>query len=706
MNLHATDKIKIPVYLLKSWQMTLDLLAETCAVPAALLKQVHGNEIEVLVKSQSPGNVYEQGERADLNSGLYCETVMATGKELLVPNALTAPGWAQNPDIEFGMISYCGLPVRWPNGKIFGTICVLDIKENHYSELHRKLLEEFRNSIQSGLQIAHDNHALKQTQAELRTLDKCLDQKVAERTASLEREIIEQREANDALRESVEQFQALYQSTTTSAIISVDDKGNLTSWNLGAEKTFGYSADDIVGQPITTLIPERYRKAHQAGFKRALKTKAYRIIGKSVELHGLHKDGHEFPVELSLGVWRSGNRTYFTAIMNDISERDQAKAASQRNQAFLQAVLNTVPGMISAKDLTSRYVFMNNYQAILYGTRPELVSGKKAGQLLSLEYGGKTEGFDKEVIRTGKTLGPYEETYADALGVEHTWLTTKSPVKNEHGQITHIVSSAIDITSLKQAEEALKSALDDAEKANRSKSAFLASMSHDLRTPLNSILGFIQLIEEEIYGPVGNEKYREYHKIIHGSATHLLWLVNEILDLSQLEANKFEVNLEIYDPLEHTASLIKTFDPIVRENNILIEFSHSENMPPVVRADKKVAMQIQSNLISNAIRFSPEGSVIKVRWSLTDEDRFVFEVRDCGEGFSDSILENYGQPFLVSDPVHSSGAKKSFGLGLYICKRYIEARGGTLTLTNIPGGGASVVASWPADILRAPAVDY
>jgi len=369
-------------------------------------------------------------------------------------------------------------------------------------------------------------------------------------------------------------------------------------------------------------------------------------------------------------------------------------------------VLNTVPGMISAKDLTSRYVFMNNYQARLYGTRPELVSGKKAGELLNFEYGGKTEGFDKEVIRTGKTLGPYEETYADTMGVEHTWLTTKSPVKNEHDQVTYIVSSAIDITSLKQAEAALKSALDDAEKASRSKSAFLASMSHDLRTPLNSILGFIQLMEEEIYGPVGNEKYREYHKIIHGSATHLLWLVNEILDLSQLEANKFEVNLEIYDPLEHTASLIKTFDPIIRENDITIEFSYSENMPSVIRADKKVAMQIQSNLISNAIRFSPEGSVIKVRWSLTNEDRFVFEVRDYGEGFSDSILENYGQPFLVSDPVHSSGSKKSFGLGLYICKRYIEARGGTLTLTNIPGGGASVIASWSADLLRAPAGDH
>ena len=705
MNLHSVDKVKIPVSLLKSWQTTLDLLAETCAVPAALLIRVHANEIEVLVRSQTPGNVYEQGERADLKTGFYCETVMTTRKELLVPNALTDPEWDRNPDIERGMISFCGLPIIWPNGEIFGTICVLDKKENHYSELYRKLLEEFRNSIQAGLRIAHDNHALKQTQVELRTVNKHLDQKVAERTASLECEIIEQKKANDALRESVEQFHALYQSTTTSAIISADDKGCLTSWNLGAEKTFGYSADDIIGQPIITLIPERYHKTHQAGFKRALKTKAYQIIGKPVELHGLHKDGQEFPLEISLGVWRSENRTYFTAIMNDISERDQAKAASQRNQAFLQAVLNTVPGMISAKDLTSRYVFMNNYQASLYGTRPELVSGKKAGQLLNLEYGGKTEGFDKEVIRTGKTLGPYEETYADAVGVEHTWLTTKSPVKDEHDQITHIVSSAIDITSLKQAEEALKSALEDAEKANRSKSAFLASMSHDLRTPLNSILGFIQLMEEEIYGPVGNEKYREYHKIIHGSATHLLWLVNEILDLSQLEANKFEVNLEIYDPLKHTASLIKTFDPIVRENNISIEFSYSENMPSVIRADKKVAMQIQSNLISNAIRFSPKGTVIKVRWSLTDDDHFVFEVRDCGEGFSDIILENYGQPFLVSDPVHSSGAKKSFGLGLYICKRYIEARGGTLTLTNNPGGGASAVASWPADFLKVPAAD-
>jgi len=121
------DHIELPDALHLSWQHTLDLLAETLQIPAALIMRVHSKEIEVLVSSQSSGNVYKPGEKADLDTGLYCETVMDIGKELLVPNALIDPKWDHNPDIELDMISYCGLPISWPSGETFGTICVLEI---------------------------------------------------------------------------------------------------------------------------------------------------------------------------------------------------------------------------------------------------------------------------------------------------------------------------------------------------------------------------------------------------------------------------------------------------------------------------------------------------------------------------------------------------------------------------------------------------
>ena len=154
------DDIEIPEEFILNWQRTIDIMAETIQVPAGLIMRVHHKEIEVFIKSQNKENVYKQAEKADLDTGLYCETVMDTQKELLVPNALKDPSWDTNPDIELGMISYCGLPLTWPDEKIFGTICVLDLKENHYNELYRALMHQFREIIQLGLKSIFDNHKL------------------------------------------------------------------------------------------------------------------------------------------------------------------------------------------------------------------------------------------------------------------------------------------------------------------------------------------------------------------------------------------------------------------------------------------------------------------------------------------------------------------------------------------------------------------
>ena len=113
------DDIEVPEKEMENWQITIDMLAEIAGIPAALIMRVHAQEIEVFVSSDSPGNVYHHGEKILLDSGLYCETVMSTQRKLVVPNALKDPNWGHNPDIKLGMISYCGLPLTWPNGEIF-----------------------------------------------------------------------------------------------------------------------------------------------------------------------------------------------------------------------------------------------------------------------------------------------------------------------------------------------------------------------------------------------------------------------------------------------------------------------------------------------------------------------------------------------------------------------------------------------------------
>src|SRR5262245_10894395 len=172
-SMDTLDTIQVPSGVIQKWQEIVDLLAEVLRVPSALIMKVEPPNIKVLLRSESEGNPYEEDELAPLNTGLYCETVMSTRRLLLVPDALSDKDWNANPDIKLGMISYMGVPVTWPSGAIFGTICVLDGKPNEYNDLFRKLLFQCRDVLQADL---------KSLEA---TAD--LERKVLERTAELHR---------------------------------------------------------------------------------------------------------------------------------------------------------------------------------------------------------------------------------------------------------------------------------------------------------------------------------------------------------------------------------------------------------------------------------------------------------------------------------------------------------------------------------------
>ncbi|PCI62878.1 MAG: hypothetical protein COB37_06045 [Kordiimonadales bacterium] len=143
----------LPEHVFQNWQSMVDLLAKLTNTPAALIMRVHEDEIEVYASSNSENNVYGKGDRAGLDTGLYCETVMSTKSALLVPNALNDPDWAHNPDVELGMISYYGLPINWPTGETFGTLCILDRKENNFSTDSHLLIQRFCDSLNQSLYI-------------------------------------------------------------------------------------------------------------------------------------------------------------------------------------------------------------------------------------------------------------------------------------------------------------------------------------------------------------------------------------------------------------------------------------------------------------------------------------------------------------------------------------------------------------------------
>ena len=191
-------EVDVPDHFRERWQETLDVLADVLQVPAALVMRVHEREIEVFARSGGKDNVYEERELAPLDTGLYCETVMSSRDELMVPDALADPSWQDNPDVKQGMVSYLGLPIAWPTGHVFGTICVLDNQPHVYPELHRSVLQQFRDLVQNDLALMFENHLLKQEVTEREGIEREL-RRAQEHLQSLTRRLQTGREHERAL---------------------------------------------------------------------------------------------------------------------------------------------------------------------------------------------------------------------------------------------------------------------------------------------------------------------------------------------------------------------------------------------------------------------------------------------------------------------------------------------------------------------------
>ncbi|MBC8278198.1 MAG: GAF domain-containing protein [FCB group bacterium] len=168
---HQIDTLPFdaPEKLLDKWTELLNLLAEVIGVPSALIMKVNPPNIEVFSSSSTEGNPYKVGEREFL-AGLYCETVMLTKSRLLIPNAINDPKWNKNPDIKLGMISYLGYPLLFPGGEVFGTICILDYRENEYSDLQDSILRQFGDMVESHIELVIRNRELEKNLSEIKTL--------------------------------------------------------------------------------------------------------------------------------------------------------------------------------------------------------------------------------------------------------------------------------------------------------------------------------------------------------------------------------------------------------------------------------------------------------------------------------------------------------------------------------------------------------
>lgn len=248
-----------------------------------------------------------------------------------------------------------------------------------------------------------------------------------------------------------------------------------------------------------------------------------------------------------------------------------------------------------------------------------------------------------------------------------------------------------DMTSWKKAERELREARTEAETASALKSDFLAKISHEIRTPLNAILGFAEVIMEERFGPVGNDRYKEYLKDIHASGSHVMSLVNDLLDLSKIEAGKLELNFGSVDANRVVSECVSLIQPQAARERVIVRLSLAPRLPNIV-ADERALRQIVLNLLSNAVKFNEPGGQVIVSSALTDAGHAVIRIRDTGIGMSEADIETALEPFRqVATARHTTGT----GLGLPLTKALVEANRASFSIKSKKAEGTLVEVAFP-----------
>jgi signal transduction histidine kinase len=384
----------------------------------------------------------------------------------------------------------------------------------------------------------------------------------------------------------------------------------------------------------------------------------------------------------------------------DISDITAANQRATRAENWLWEVIESSPEPFALYDKEDKLQICNRkYKDIFFPNSPEKIKpGITFSELIDLFFEQDIVEIAPEKIAQWKEnrlrhrglteASPYNETIVAGrtyLAVEHR--------TREGG----VASFYIDITQMHEQEQVLLRAKEIAESANRSKSEFLANISHELRTPLNAIIGFSELIRDDLAGPPDSVKYKEYINDIHNSGMHLMELINDILDLSKAEAGMIEGYDRLTDAVDVVEACLKLMGPKAERAYVKLVVDYPESLPSLWM-DPKHLRQVLLNLVSNAVKFTPEGGTVEVS-AAADAKGLHIRVKDTGIGMNPDDVPKAMAPFGQID---SSLARKyqGTGLGLPLTKRLMEHYGGGIAIDTAPGKGTSVTVTFPPKCLR------
>ncbi|MBD2437772.1 PAS domain-containing hybrid sensor histidine kinase/response regulator [Nostoc sp. FACHB-110] len=489
--------------------------------------------------------------------------------------------------------------------------------------------------------------------------------------------ITQRKETEIALQRSEERYR--YLSTATSEMIWTVPANGVTTYENQAWNTFtGQTIEESQGWGWLNAIHPDDRPHIAQAWEIAVQTRT-----KYQQEFRLRRYDGEYRHIITRGVpilTADGSIQEWVGTCTDIHDRKQAEEELRENNILLASILESTPDFIVVKDCQGRHVALNSNLANFIGKPIEEIIGKDDTEILPLDLASAIMEKDREVITTGKPQTFEEEVVKDA--VTTTFLTTKAPWRDTQGNILGMVAITRDISDRKQAEFALAQAKEAAEAASYAKSEFLANMSHELRTPLNGILGYAQILQRSKHL---QQDERSRIDVIYQCGSHLLTLINDILDLSKIEAQKVELMTSDF----HLPAFLQGVAEMCRIRAELkgIQFSYqfASELPIGIRADEKRLRQVLINLLSNAIKFTDAGQV-SFTISYAAEGKIRFEVRDTGVGIPQEKLQAIFQPFeQVGDRRRQI---EGTGLGLAISQRIVALMDSTIHVQSEIGIGS------------------
>jgi hypothetical protein len=501
------------------------------------------------------------------------------------------------------------------------------------------------------------------------------------------------------LVDAEERFRAV-SDTASDAIISADGQGNMVYFNRAAQRGFGYSESEVLGQPLTLLMPERFKEAHRLGLQRFISTGQARIIGKTLELEARRKDGAEFPMEISLASWATAKGTFFTAILRDITDRKRAETRLKElnMELDLRVKARTAELHAALEDLRKS----ERHYRMLFEANPHpmWVYDVETLQFLAVNdaavehYGYTKEEFlhmtilrlrpveDREMIRT--VIGSLDSRKAHRGVYRHLkkdgreiYVEVVSDGIDFEGKAARLVL-AHDISERRRAEEEIQRLNADLEErvrrrtaeleaVNRELEAFSYSVSHDLRAPLRHINGFADLLKEESLSAL-NETARRYLEIIRDSVKQMGKLIDDLLVFSKMG------RVDLRHEQISMAELVKEALGEVGRSEGNREIDWEIGSLPAVRGDRATLKQVWVNLLSNAVKYSRQRSVAKIQVGCTNSGAEVeFYVRDNGAGFDMKYADKL---FGVFQRLHRQEEFEGTGVGLANVRRIVTRHGG------------------------------